>query len=80
MASVHQPETYEPPKIEGRAAINAPLVQTAGSLPAFSAAFRPSSLYTPPRIVERTPVDVPLVAFGSGPLPDACAFFRPTSI
>jgi hypothetical protein len=60
MASVGKPGTYEPPKIEARAAIDAPLVQAATSLPVgVSAAFRPSTLYTPPRIVERTPVDVP---------------------
>jgi hypothetical protein len=60
MGSVWQPGTYEPPKIEARAAIDAPLVQAANSLPVVvSAAFRPRTLYSPPRIVERTPVDAP---------------------
>jgi hypothetical protein len=77
MALVGKPETYEPPKIEGRAAIDGPLVQGVSLPVGISAVFRPRTLYTPPRIIERTPVDVPLVAFGSGPPPDASAVFRP---
>ncbi len=75
MASVPQPEPYEPPKIEARDPIDVPLIGR-GSLPP-SAAFRPTTAYEPPRIVERTAIDVPLVAFASGPDVVSSAAFRP---
>src|SRR5438093_12314008 len=71
-------DTYEPPRIDERAAIALPLVAGPAASPVtFSAAFRSHpdvARYEPPAIESRAPIEVPLVGALSVRL---SAAFRP---